>query len=122
MAVMPFKALLVSAAIAASAPVLADTGAAFMGARDLSQAQQRSGIQYLAVGEDSSYPVDNRVPDSGRTMTHRGSDMPGGQGEMPDHPHMSASPDSGKPMTHRGATMPGGQGEMPDHPHQQQNR
>jgi hypothetical protein len=116
---MSLKALPVSAAIAASAPVLADTGETFMGARDLAQAQQRSGIQYLAVGEDSAYPPDNLVPGSGRTMTHRGSNMPGGQGEMPDHPHISAPPDSGKPMTHRGANMPGGQGEMPEHPHQQ---
>ena len=119
---MSSKALLVLASIALSAPVLADTGATFMGARDLAQAQQRSGIQYLAVGEDSAYPPENRVPDSGRTMTHRGANMPGGQGEMPDHPHMSSSPDSGKPLTHRGANMPGGQGEMPDHPHQQPKR
>lgn len=119
---MPLKVLLVSAAIAASASVSADTGATFMGGRDLAQAQQRSGIQYLAVGEDSAYPLENRLPDSGRRMTPRGANMPGGQGEMPDHPHMSASPDSGKPMTHRGANMPGGQGEMPEHPHQQQKR
>lgn len=114
--------LVFSVAITVTAPVFAGPDSTFMNAPDLAQAQQRSGIQYLPIGEGSAYPPENQLPASGKAMTHRGANMPGGQGEMPDHPHTSASPDPGKTMTHRGANMPGGQGEMPDHPHQQQKR
>lgn len=43
--------------------------------------------------------------------------MPGGRGEMADHPHAQRGPGSTRPMTHERSNMPAGQGEMPDHPH-----
>lgn len=140
---MSIRALLLSTAvtIAATAPAFADSGTFFLNnvqgrvphatpgelpraevLGSLEQAQQRSGVQYYQVGEGSSYPPVSTVPSSGKAMTHRGADMPGGQGMMPDHPHQPVTPGSNKPMTHQGNNMPGGQGMMPDHPHQGQRR
>lgn len=105
----PRKTLLAIAVVMASAgPAFADdSGAVFLGnvegwashempgaertraqvANELAQAQQRAGVQYLPIGEGSSYPPAAQLPRSGRMMTHRGAEMPSGHGMMPDHPH-----------------------------------
>ena len=140
---MSAKALLLSTAVtlAVTAPAFADSGTVFLNnvqgrvphatpsqdaraevVAELRQAQQKSNIQYYQVGEGSSYPPASAAPSSGKAMTHRGADMPGGQGMMPDHPHRPMTRGSDKPMTHQGNNMPGGQGMMPDHPHQGQRR
>lgn len=43
--------------------------------------------------------------------------MPGGRGEMADHPHATRGPGSARPMQPQRNNMPAGEGEMPDHPH-----
>ncbi len=85
---------------------------------DLKEAQQRSDVQYHQVGDGSNYPPASAAPSSGKAVSPRGADMPGGQGMMPDHPHQPMTGGSDKPMTHQGHDMPRGQGMMPDHPHQ----
>ena len=105
---MSARALLLSTAVtlAAAAPAFADSGTVFLNnvqgrvphatpsqnsraevVAELGQAQQKSNMQYYQVGEGSSYPPPSAAPGSGKAMTHRGTDMPGGQGMMPDHPH-----------------------------------
>lgn len=107
----PRKSLLAITVVMASAgPTFADdSGAEFLGnvegwaphempggertraqvIKELVQAQQRAGVQYLHIGDGSSYPPAVQLPRSDRRMTHRGAEMPGGQGMMPDHPHQS---------------------------------
>lgn len=107
----PRRSLLAIAVVMASAgPAFADdSGAEFLGnvegwaphempggertraqvANELAQAQQRARVQYLQIGEGSSYPPAVQLPRSDRRMMHRGAEMPGGQGMMPDHPHQN---------------------------------
>lgn len=104
---MSFKTLLLTGLIAAAtAPAMASSGTSFINNEvgqmthwtpstvtraqviaELERAQRRSGAQYAEVGEDSSYPASEAYAGSKRPMSHRGPDMPGVQGMMPDHPH-----------------------------------
>lgn len=104
---MSYKTLLLAGLVAAAAaPAMAASGMSFLNNEvgqmmhqspssvsraqviaELEEAQRRSGVQYAVVGEDSSYPAQEAYAGSGRPMSHRGPDMPGVQGMMPDHPH-----------------------------------
>lgn len=46
--------------------------------------------------------------------------MPGGRGDMADHPHAQRGPGSARPMQPQRNEMPAGQGDMSDHPHASQ--